>query len=70
MADRWMYDKDGKPRFYQNGKYFYSAETHECEYYEQEGYIYSFKGTGAVFFVREKWWHAIENGTASYFSND
>ena len=70
MPDRWMFNKEGAPSYYRNGKYYYSAKTHECEYFEQDGYIYCMKGTGAVFFIRTKWWHAIENGTPSYFSND
>jgi hypothetical protein len=34
MADANLYSVDGKWSFYQQGKYFYSADTNECVLYQ------------------------------------
>jgi hypothetical protein len=68
MADRWLYTTDGKPAFYQNGKYLYSAYKNQCEYYadDENKYFYPMDGGGPAFFVNNNWLYTM-SGEASFY---
>ncbi len=70
MADRWLYTQAGKPAFYQQGKYLYSADTSVCVLWEQDGWYYEMNGGKPAYWRRENWLYAADNGQATYYYSD
>ena len=66
---RWLYSTDGKPAYYQNGKYLYSAGSSACEYYcsEDENYIYKMAGSTVAFHRSGKWLYTMSGEPAFYY---
>ena len=70
MAEtRWLYTIDGKPAYYQTGKYLYSADKSMCEYYysDDEKYIYPMAGGNAVFYRSDKWVYTMSGKAKFYY---
>ena len=71
MADTiWLYSTNGKPAYYQNGKYLYSADKSTCDYYydDQGKYVYRMNGGGASSYRSEKWLYTMSGEAKFYYS--
>ncbi|MFY9835684.1 MAG: hypothetical protein WAK55_04310 [Xanthobacteraceae bacterium] len=66
MADANLYSMDGKHSFYQNGKYFYSAENGEYVFYRQGTSFYSTKTRERFFYQDGECLYSID-GVAKYY---
>jgi hypothetical protein len=53
MAIRWIYDTEGKPAHYQDGKHIYAAPTGICEFCENGGWWYHMERGVAAYYVKD-----------------
>ena len=67
MADANLYSMDGKHSFYQNGKYFYSAENGECVFYQQGTSFYSTTTRERFFYQDGECLYSIDGAAKYYF---
>jgi hypothetical protein len=67
MSDRWLYTPNGKPAYYQQGKYLYTAQGGTCEYYEQDGWFYEMAAGKAAYFVQENWVYTAKGQATFYY---
>ena len=68
MADANLYSIDGKWSFYQQGKYFYSADGGECVFYQQGNHFYAMKGGQTLFYQSGKYLYSMDGQAKYYFS--
>jgi hypothetical protein len=52
-SDKWLYTPNGRPAYYQQGKYLYTAQGGTCEYYEQDGWFHEVAGGRAAYYVQK-----------------
>ncbi len=62
----WFYSVDGKPKYYQDGKYIYSAQDNSCALYESNGWWYQMNGGQPAYYIREKWVYPVDGKPAYY----
>jgi hypothetical protein len=67
MADRWLYEVDGSPAYYQQGEFLYHARTHTAEYFQRERWFYAIGGSPA-FFVQDNWLYTTSGIPIYYYS--
>lgn len=53
MANRWIYDAEGKPAYRQEGHHIYLPHTGICEFYENGGWWYQIERGAAAYFVKD-----------------
>jgi len=68
MADTNLFSMDGKYSFYQNEKYFYSADSGECVFYQNGDYFYSTKSSETLFHQSGKYLYSMDGQAKYYFS--
>jgi len=67
--DRWLYTTDGKPAYYQREGYVYSAQTHQCEFFVEDGWFHRMGGGEAAYYTEDNWVYDLKGKPAYYYDD-
>jgi len=66
MATRWLYTPDGKPAYYEEGKWLYSHPDSKPTFYIEKNWVYTREGKPS-FLIEDNWLYEHPAGRKSLY---
>jgi hypothetical protein len=69
MSSRWLYDTNGRTKYYQQGQHLYDAATNQYALYQDGKYFYEIVGNKSVYYTtdEERWLYTMDGKATLYY---